>query len=191
MKKHIPNIISATRILIGALLYLFNDINGGFIALYVVCGITDLIDGPIARKLNATSSTGALLDTIGDIVTYMAFAKILLVKHMVPGWIVAWMLGVAAIHLLAGLYSLIKVKKFYVVHSLFGKLLGGAVFVLPFAMWIVGMLPIDYDPAVHFLMAVAATIGTIAGIESFAIQIKTNDPDTDIHTIYRLFKPKQ
>jgi len=190
MKKYIPNIISSTRIIAGASLFLFNDVTNGFIALYVFCGITDLIDGPIARKLNATSSIGALLDTVGDIVTYMAFAKILLVQKQVPKSIVIWMLGVAAIHLIAGLVSLIKVKKFYVVHSLFGKILGGSVFVLPFAMWLAAMIvskpSAQYDFIVYILMAIVATIGTIAGLESLIIQIKTDDPQTRLKTIDRL-----
>ncbi|MBR0413529.1 MAG: CDP-alcohol phosphatidyltransferase family protein [Clostridia bacterium] len=192
MKKYIPNIISSARIIAGASLFLFSDVTNGFIALYVFCGITDLIDGPIARKLNATSSIGALLDTVGDIVTYMAFAKILLVQKQVPKSIVIWMLGVAAIHLIAGLVSLIKVKKFYVVHSLFGKILGGSVFVLPFAMWLAAMIvskpSAQYDFIVYILMAIVATIGTIAGLESLIIQIKTDDPQTPLKTIYGLIK---
>ena len=195
MKKYIPNMISSARILAGASLFLFSDFTNGFIALYVFCGITDLIDGPIARKLNATSSIGALLDTVGDIITYMAFAKILLVQKQVPASILYWMLGVAGIHLIAGLVSLIKVKKFYLVHSLFGKILGGSVFVLPFAMWIAAKIltkpSSEYDLVVYIMMAIVATIGTIAGLESLIIQIKTSDPQTPIKTIYRLIKPKQ
>ena len=195
MKKYIPNIISSTRIIAGASLFLFNDVTNGFIALYVFCGITDLIDGPIARKLNATSSIGALLDTVGDIVTYMAFAKILLVQKQVPKSIVIWMLGVAVIHLAAGTVSLVKSKKFYVVHSLFGKILGGSVFVMPFAMWlaekIVSKPSSAYDLIVYLLMACIATIGTIAGLESLIIQIKTNDPQTPFKTIYRVLSAKE
>ena len=138
MKKHLANILSSIRIVAGAFLYLFSEITGGFIALYVICGITDLLDGPIARKTGTTSSFGAVLDTVGDAVTYMAFVKILLVNHMVPRFIVLWMLiGVLGIHLLAGVVSLVRVKKFFIVHSLFGKIMGGSVFVMPFAMWIV------------------------------------------------------
>ena len=190
MKKHLANIISFTRIIAGAFLYLFNSINGGFIAIYIICGITDLVDGRVARKLGTTSALGAALDTVGDIVTYMALVKILIMQKMIPFWIVMWMLGVAAIHLIAGIVSLVKVKKFFIVHSLFGKILGGSIFVLPFAMWIISKTQLDYMDSVHFLMAVIAAISTVAGIESLAIQCKEDDPQTEIKTIYRLLKEK-
>ena len=188
IKKNLANILSATRIVAGAFLYLFSDITGGFIALYVVCGITDLLDGPVARKFNSTSAVGAILDTVGDAVTYMAFVKILLVHHMIPSWIVYWMFGVLGLHIIAGLVSLKKAKKFFVVHSLFGKILGGSIFALPFAMWIVSKTSLDYVSTVHILIAIIAGFATIAGIESFAIQCKIVDPETKIKTIYSLIK---
>ena len=190
MKKHLANIISGIRIVAGSFLYLFNDFTGGFIAIYVICGITDLIDGPIARKLGTTSSLGAVLDTIGDAVTYMAFIKILLMRHMIPSWLIIWMLGVLALHIVAGFVSLKRVKKFYIVHSLFGKILGGSIFVLPFAMWIVSKTNLDYMSTVHLLITIIVGFSTIAGIESLAIQMKTDDLETEIKTIYRLFKSK-
>lgn len=188
LKKHLANILSAIRIIAGACLYLFSDITGGFIAIYVVCGVTDLLDGPVARKFESTSAVGAILDTVGDAITYMALVKILLVKHMIPSWIVYWMFGVLALHILAGLVSLKKVKKFYVVHSLFGKILGGSIFVLPFAMWIVSKTGLDYMSTVHLLMFIIGCFATLAGIESFAIQCKIVDPETKIKTIYSLIK---
>lgn len=189
MKKHLANILSSIRIVAGAFLYLFSEITGGFIALYVICGITDLLDGPIARKTGTTSSLGAVLDTVGDVVTYMAFVKILLVNHMVPRFIVLWMLiGVLGIHLLAGVVSLVRIKKFFIVHSLFGKIMGGSVFVMPFAMWIVGKTQLDYMTTVHILMAIIAVFASIAGIESLAIQCRVDDPETSIKTIYGLIK---
>lgn len=188
LKKNLANILSAIRIIAGACLYLFSDITGGFIAIYVVCGVTDLLDGPVARKFESTSAVGAILDTVGDAITYMALVKILLVKHMIPSWIVYWMLAVLGLHIIAGLVSLKKTKKFYVVHSLFGKILGGSIFVLPFAMWIVSKTGLDYMSTVHLLMFIIGCFATLAGIESFAIQCKISDPETPIKTICGLIK---
>lgn len=194
MKKHLANILSSIRIVAGAFLYLFSDITGGFIILYIICGITDLLDGPIARKTGSTSSLGAILDTVGDAITYMAFVKILLVQHLVPRFIVIWMLGVLGLHLICGFVSLIRVKKFFIVHSLFGKLLGGSVFVMPFAMGIVKLLTDSQDTylfVVHILMAIIAGFATIGGIESLAIQCKEDDPQTEKKTIISLFKKEK
>ena len=137
MKKHLANIISGSRIVAAGTLYLFSTIDWRFMIVYTFCGITDLIDGPIARKFNATSTVGAVLDTVGDILTYMALAKILLVQHFIPSWVVLWMIFGGLINLAAGLLSLIKCKKFFIVHSLFGKILGGSVFSFPFMLKII------------------------------------------------------
>jgi len=47
-----------------------------FLILYVICGLSDVLDGIIARKTNTTSNFGAKLDTIADFI----FVTILLIK---------------------------------------------------------------------------------------------------------------
>lgn len=188
MKKHLANIISALRIVVAALLYLFPTIDWRFLVLYTFCGITDLIDGPIARKTNSVSTRGALLDTVGDIITYMALAKILLAQHFVPSWVVIWMILSGLGDLAAGLISLKRCKKFFVVHSLFGKILGASVFAFPFALKIMEVSGLQTEMAAHICMGVICMISTIAALESIVIQIKIDDPKTEIITIYSLIK---
>ena len=60
--KRLPNVISALRI-VGSFGLLFCDVAGWmFWALYALCGISDMVDGPLARKLqSANRLTGFLL----------------------------------------------------------------------------------------------------------------------------------
>ena len=61
--KRLPNVISALRIA-GSLGLLFCDVAGWmFWALYALCGISDMVDGWLARNLQAESKTGAVLDS--------------------------------------------------------------------------------------------------------------------------------
>ena len=191
MKKHLANIISGSRIVAAGTLYLFSTIDWRFMIVYTFCGITDLIDGPIARKFNATSTVGAVLDTVGDILTYMALAKILLVQHFIPSWVVLWMIIGGFINLAAGLLSLIKCKKFFIVHSLFGKILGGSVFSFPFMLKILEVCGMETTGAAHVCMGIICVITTIAGIESFVIQTKVTDPESKIITIYSFIKNRE
>ena len=188
MKKHLANIISGSRIVAAGILYLFSKIDWRFMIVYTFCGITDLIDGPVARKCNSTSAVGAVLDTVGDILTYMALAKILLVQHFIPTWVVVWMIIAGLGDLAAGLLSLKKCKKFFIVHSLFGKILGGSVFAFPFALKIIELIGIETETATHILMGAICVISTIAAIESFVIQTKVTDPESKIITIYSFIK---
>jgi CDP-diacylglycerol--glycerol-3-phosphate 3-phosphatidyltransferase len=84
--KHIPNYLTAARILAGVLMFLFLAAAAGgapFVSnqltpetqfslerwaliLFVLACITDFFDGWLARKLNATSAWGVILDPIGD-----------------------------------------------------------------------------------------------------------------------------
>ena len=53
----------------GSIGLLFCDVSGWpFWTLYVLCGLSDMADGWLARKLQAESKTGAVLDSVADIV---------------------------------------------------------------------------------------------------------------------------
>ena len=82
MKKHIANIITASRILFSVLLLFLPVLGAGFYVTYLLCGITDMIDGTIARKTGTVSEFGARLDTVADFV--FLFASLAKFLPMVP-----------------------------------------------------------------------------------------------------------
>jgi CDP-diacylglycerol--glycerol-3-phosphate 3-phosphatidyltransferase len=76
MLKQVPNILTfgrlvLTTLFLAMLLYspyaqtrtLVLDVAFG---IFVVAGLTDIVDGPIARKLNVTSKFGRMLDPLAD-----------------------------------------------------------------------------------------------------------------------------
>ena len=65
----IPNIITLTRIGSLPILYLlfFLDYFSLFAILYCIFGLTDMVDGYLARKLNQVTKTGQFLDSVADI----------------------------------------------------------------------------------------------------------------------------
>ena len=58
------NLITGSRIVLSVAL-LFCPV---FFVLYIVAGITDMIDGAVARRTGTVSAFGARLDTVADIV---------------------------------------------------------------------------------------------------------------------------
>ena len=64
----IANTITCCRILISLLMLLFPAFSSGFYICYLLAGITDMIDGTIARKLGTNSKFGEKLDTVADFV---------------------------------------------------------------------------------------------------------------------------
>ena len=68
MKKHIANIITGSRIAFSLPLLFIPLSSAWFAILYLVCGLTDMVDGTIARKTGSVSKFGARLDTVADFV---------------------------------------------------------------------------------------------------------------------------
>ncbi len=79
--KTIPNMLSISRlILIPAMLipayFIQNEPQARFVFLimFIIIGVTDKLDGTLARYLNQTTALGAKLDTIADMVFYPLIA---------------------------------------------------------------------------------------------------------------------
>lgn len=64
--KQLPNALSCLRIAMSLTLPFITGRPFLFAAVYILCGVTDALDGYLARRLNAQSALGARLDTIGD-----------------------------------------------------------------------------------------------------------------------------
>ena len=65
-----PNICTMLRIVGTVGLLLIRPLTLPFYLLYTFCGITDVLDGTIARATNSTSEFGARLDSIADLIFY-------------------------------------------------------------------------------------------------------------------------
>ena len=167
MKKQLANIISCSRIAGAIVLFCLNEISTLFLAIYVICGITDLVDGPVARKTNSTSVLGATFDTVGDVLTYLALTKVLIKQKLVPLWIFIWILTAGVFFGVCAVVSRIRLKKLYLPHTYLGKIFGFAVFVLPLAMQI---MPHEV------WMAVICSIATVHVIELTYIQSVIDKP---------------
>ncbi len=83
IKKRIPNILTKSRIL-SPLVIVPIAILGNFTTvtiISVIFGLTDAFDGKLARKWNATSEYGKLLDTIADKVFALTLSLPLLIAN--------------------------------------------------------------------------------------------------------------
>lgn len=80
--KTIPNLISFVRILLipvfAVLFYQGHTVAA--VTILALSGLSDMVDGKIARKLNQISNLGKMLDPIADKLTVFAIAIILFLK---------------------------------------------------------------------------------------------------------------
>ena len=80
MKKQIPNIITAARIALSAALIFTENFSALFYVLYFVCGMSDMADGFLAKKLDAESPFGSKLDSLADFI-FVAVTRCGLLLH--------------------------------------------------------------------------------------------------------------
>ena len=131
MKNHIANIITGCRILGSVLLLFFPAFSVTFYILYLFCGITDMIDGTIARKTNSVSEFGENLDTVADIVfVAVCFIKILPLIHL-PVWLIIWIAVIAIIKIGSIISGYVFKKQFISLHTVMNKITGFLLFLFP------------------------------------------------------------
>lgn len=139
----VPNILSYFRILLIPLFiysYLIaTDIIGYLIAagILFVSGLTDAMDGIIARKFNQITNLGKIFDPIADKLTQLAVASVLLVKWPVMGYLLGIFI-VKETSMFIFSYILLKKGKMVDGAKWFGKI-GTIVFYL--CMFILVLLP--------------------------------------------------
>ena len=151
--RHIPNILSAFRI-IGALCLLFcRPASAAFWVLYGLCGISDMLDGFLARKLHAENQAGAVLDSVADIGFVACCAVKLIPVLQIPAWLWIWAGVIALIKLVNQISALVVCKRFCFPHTLANKLTGLLLFLsVPMTFW--SIIPIA-------IVAVAATFAAV------------------------------
>ena len=91
----VPNILSLIRLaLVPVLLVLLLEgLDALALLLLVVAGITDYLDGLLARRLNQVSRLGQLLDPAADRLFIFATSVGLAVRGVVPWWLVVIVVG--------------------------------------------------------------------------------------------------
>lgn len=131
MKKHIANIITGFRILFSGLLIFLPVFSRGFYVTYFVCGISDMIDGTIARKTDSTSEFGARLDTVADFLFFVvSLIKIIPLIH-IEKWAWIWIGAIVLIKIIGFIWGIISEKKLIFLHTTMNKITGLLLFILP------------------------------------------------------------
>lgn len=89
MLKNIPNILTILRFfLIPFILYfLVHDEFILAIVFLTLSGLTDILDGAIARKFNFITNFGKLIDPLADKFTQLSILWMLVSKNIIPLWI--------------------------------------------------------------------------------------------------------
>ena len=153
------NIITSIRIICAAALIFCPTFSKWFYILYILGGISDVLDGIVARHFENETKFGANFDTIADIV----FTAVVIIKIVwavnVPVWIVIWIIGVAIVKCINIISGFVIYKRFVSKHTLMNKITGVVLFTIPL---FIDILP--WQPVAILIILTCAT-ATFAAIQ--------------------------
>ena len=141
------NTITFFRIAASIVLLFCPVFSPAFYVFYIAAGLSDMLDGFVARKINTASRFGARLDTIADFVLVVVCLIKLLPILSIPAWLYIW-IGIIALIKVVNIVSGFAVqKRFVAVHSAMNKATGALLFLLPLTL---PAVPLKYT-AILFL----------------------------------------
>ena len=149
------NIITGIRILCSIALLFFPVFSPAFYTLYIIAGLSDMIDGTVARKTGTVSKFGSKLDTAADFIL-VAVCLIKLIPVLdIPSWLFIWIAIVALIKTINILSGYVMHKELVAVHTVMNKVTGILLFVLPLTLT---MIDLKYSGAFVSATATFAAI---------------------------------
>jgi CDP-diacylglycerol--glycerol-3-phosphate 3-phosphatidyltransferase len=151
--KHLPNVISLLRIA-GSISLLFCDVAGcPFWVLYALCGISDMVDGWMARRFHVETKAGAVFDSVADIIFVACCAIRLLPVLEIPTWLCIWAGIIVFIKIVNQVSALVVYRRFCFPHTLANKLTGLLLFLaVPTIFWT--LIPVSIVAAIATFAAV-------------------------------------
>lgn len=150
----IADLITASRAVMAAVMLFLAADSVPFGILYLLCGVSDILDGLAARTLRTAGERGARLDSAADLVFMTVYAVKILPVLRIPTFILIITAVIGAVKLTGILWVSKKKRALSVRHSYGNKLTGILIFLLPLS---VRMIDVKYGAAIVCAAAAIAT----------------------------------
>lgn len=172
--KSIANIISIVRIFLVISLLFIKPLSVEFFIIYFLSGISDILDGYIARKTKTTSKLGEKLDSFADLIMVIILIILLVPILKLPVKIIDWIIIIALIRVVSLIIAFKKYKIFGSLHTYLNKLTGFLLFISP-----VLFVTIPKDLVLYGICIIA----TISAMEEVIINIVSSEFHANIKSI--------
>ena len=149
------NLITGCRILCSIIMIFFSAFSVTFYVLYLAGGVTDMVDGLVARKTNTVSKMGSRLDSIADVFFVAVSLFKILPAVDISTWLWIWIAVIAAIKVINILSGFLSQKRFVAEHTIMNKVTGFLLFLLPLTLTVIEL---NYSGAVVCCIATFAAI---------------------------------
>lgn len=174
--KYAANLLTVLRILLLPVLFFVYDDTAVFVGLYLLAGLTDVLDGFIARKTNTQSKLGARLDSVADLLLF-AFILFVLFHRMGDEFAsyLPWVGAVVAIRCVSLIISVFKYREVVFLHTWGNKLAGFLVFLCPVVL--------SFRPGAVFLWLIIVA-AALSATEESVIHLTSRTPDLNRRSIF-------
>ena len=138
--KYIPNILSFSRIPLSLAMLFLTGHPAAFLIVYAVAGLTDVLDGFLARRMGWETAFGAKLDGFADIAFMLAmlgvvFGEMRGVLRFKP-YLIAGVAVVAALKLVNLCFTKRKFNQWSTMHTLANKYTAVPFYcIVPYCVW--------------------------------------------------------
>ena len=138
--KNLPNVITSMRIIFSPILLFINPLTPLFLVIYIICGLSDVLDGYLARTRSVTSHLGATLDSIADAIFFIVLLVVFIPRVKMPMEIVIWILGIAFVRSVSLAIGFYKYHAFAFLHTYANKITGLVLFCFPLLYFSAGII---------------------------------------------------
>ena len=165
------NCISLLRIFLAIMMLFVKPLSEAFFIIFLVCQITDVLDGYIARKMgivktHTTSKLGDNLDSIGDFIMILVLIIVLYPVIKLTIRIIIWVFIIAIIKIISAIVIFIKYKTFEMLHTYGNKFIGFILFAFIISLAFVQS---------NMIMYIVCTIASISAIEELLINLFSSE----------------
>ncbi|ADY55828.1 CDP-alcohol phosphatidyltransferase [Syntrophobotulus glycolicus DSM 8271] len=137
--KHVPNILTGSRIIFSLGLLFVNPLSAEFFILYLLCGTTDVLDGYLARRTGIASSFGATFDSIADFIFFGIVLIVFIPLIQCPWWVLLWIGLIVSVRFTTLGVGYAKYQEISFLHTYANKATGAALFFFPFIDQLFGL----------------------------------------------------
>ena len=116
LKKSIPNIITLFRLVLSPALLLFAPFSVSFLLLYALLGLSDVLDGFLARRWGVSCKLGARLDSAADFLLFGILLYLLVRNYRFPAWALLWVGLIAILRFVALAVCYVRFHKLAFLH---------------------------------------------------------------------------
>jgi len=186
--KYIPNALSIARIVIAAILLpgaLFGFIPALetlFMVLYITAGLTDLFDGPLARRFNPGSKMGANLDGTADyIFIAVCLITILPAFEGINAITIGIVIGFVVLKVIGMIVGYLRYRQLMMMHTRLSK-------AAAFAAWLVPIIYFFTQMDVNTVFIFLGIYCYIYLAEEIAINMVMPYPKRDIKSVFEALR---